>query len=347
MEVAVGVDCHKSTLAAAAVDQLGRQLDAKEVMNDGEGHVALLAWIQGLRHTRVIGIEGVGKFGSALAHYLSKQGETVQEVSANLACRERRRQHSKGKSDAVDATAIARVVARGEGLPWTPRSAALEDLRLLSDYREQLKRARNQLANRVHKDLVHAHPGYEKRVPKLTSKKDLSAVITLLRGNRSVRADLMRRRIADIRRIDAELARLNGELKALLGKAGSTLSEIEGVGAVTAAKILGVVGDVRRIKSKAAFAQLTGTAPLPASSGAVQRHRLNRGGHRQLNYALHYLALSQYRRDPRTKAYVERRRSEGKSFNEAMRCLKRHLANVVYRQMLEDALRAEPILLTT
>lgn len=103
-----------------------------------------------------------------------------------------------------------------------------------------------------------------------------------------------------------------------------------------AARILGEVGDVRRIRSKAAFAQMAGTAPLPASSGQTTRHRLNRGGNRQLNFALHYLALVRYRTDSETRAYVDRRRAEGKSFKEAMRCLKRHLSNVVYRRMVLD-----------
>jgi transposase len=110
---------------------------------------------------------------------------------------------------------------------------------------------------------------------------------------------------------------------------------------VIAARILGEVGDPRRIRSKAAFAQMAGTAPLPASSGATTRHRLNRGGNRRLNHALHYMALVRYRTDPETRSYVQRLRTEGKSFREAMRCLKRHLSNVVYRRMVADLANAQ------
>ncbi len=116
----------------------------------------------------------------------------------------------------------------------------------------------------------------------------------------------------------------------------TTLTQLRGVGFIVAAKILGEIGDPSRIRSKGSFAMMTGTAPLQASSGQTQRHRLNRGGNRQLNYALHMMAIARCRGDADTKIYMARLRSEGKSGREAMRCLKRHLSNVIFRQLLAD-----------
>ena len=130
---------------------------------------------------------------------------------------------------------------------------------------------------------------------------------------------------------------LEGRIRALVRLSGASLPTIVGVAAITAAKIRGETGDPRRFRSSPAFAAMSGTAPVPASSGQTSRHRLNRGGNRQLNRALHTIALTQSRTDPRAKAYMERRMKEGKSWREALRCLKRHLANVVLRTMLADA----------
>lgn len=337
------MDSHKRSLAGAAVDELGRGLGVREFPNDPAGHAKLLGWVRTLETPRRIGVEGSATFGAGLVRCLLVAGEEVREVPASLTYRERRRKGSQGKSDPVDAVAIARVVARGEELPSAERQGVLGDLKALSDYREQLVRQRTQVANRVHHDLVILRPGYQKRVANLTAKRHLSRAATVVRGDRSVRAELVRRRIAELRRIDRELSRCRTEIAAKLEESGSTLAEVPGIGPVIAARILGEVGDPRRIRSKAAFAQMTGTAPLPASSGATTRHRLNRGGNRRLNHALHYMALVRYRTDPETQSYVQRLRTEGKSFREAMRCLKRHLSNVVYRRMVADLASAQRV----
>jgi transposase len=195
--------------------------------------------------------------------------------------------------------------------------------------------ARTQLINRTHKDLVISHPGYEAKIPKLNTRKDQGAAIAVLRGDRSVRADLIRDRIAEIRRLTKKIATLEKLIARKVKESGTTLTAVHGIGFVIAAKILGEIGDPSRIRSKAAFAMLTGTAPLEASSGATKRHRLNRGGNRQLNYALHMMARSRLRHDSDTRAYVARRQMEGKSDKETMRCLKRHLSNVVFRQLVD------------
>jgi transposase len=336
MGVAIGVDSHKGSLAAAALDGLGRVVAVREFPNNPRGHDALLQWSRGQGRDRIIGIEGAGSFGAGLARHLLDAGEDVSEVPAFLSYRERKRNPSRGKSDPSDAVAIARVVARGEGLSSPRRADVFVDLKLLSDHRDQLVRARTRLINRTHTDLVISHPGYETRIPKLDSKKNQAAALSLLRGDRSVRAGLIRDRITEIRRLTKKIADVEKQIAAKVKESGTTLTALQGIGFVIAAKILGEVGDPARIRSKGAFAMLTGTAPLEASSGATKRHRLNRGGNRQLNYALHMMARARLRHDDDTKAYVARRRLEGKSDKEATRCLKRHLSNVVFRQLVAD-----------
>ncbi len=336
MGVAIGVDSHKSSLAAGVIDELGRVVASKEFPNDRRGHGDLLDWIGGHAADRVIGIEGSASYGAALARRLLEANEVVQEVPAFLSHRERKKRPARGKSDVDDAIAIARVVARGEGLSSPQRSDELQDLKLLSTHRNQLVRARTQLINRTHRDLVVSHPGYERELPKLTSKKKLGQARALLRGDHSIRADLIRDRIGEIARLSEKITAVDKKIAVKVTESETTLTQLRGVGFIVAAKILGEIGDPSRIRSKGSFAMLTGTAPVQASSGQTQRHRLNRGGNRQLNYALHMMALARCRGDVDTKTYMTRLRGEGKSQKEAMRCLKRHLSNVVYRHLVSE-----------
>lgn len=341
MGVVVGVDSHKESVAAAAVDELGRTLEVRRFANDSTGHDEVLAWVQSNPDVTRIGIEGSGVYGAALARALMAAGEDVREVPPTLTFRERRRNGSHGKSDPVDAVAIARVVGREGTLSSPRRSAIWDDLKLLVDYRDQLVRLRTQLSNRIHRDLVVVHPGYQNHVSDLRSKKNIAKAAQLLRGDRSVRAELTRRRISQLRRVDEELAVNKTEIASAVAGSETRLTDLPGIGVLIAAKIVAETGDVTKIRSQSAFAMLTGTAPLQASSGATSRHRLNRSGNRQLNHALHYMALVQYRSHPAAYAYIERKRAEGKSFKEAMRCLKRHLAKIVYRRMMADAARLQ------
>ncbi len=304
-------------------------------------HRALLRWARERGPNRVIGIECSLSFGAKLSRHLLGSGEDVREVPTTLTHRQRGRRASQGKSDMVDSVAIARIVASGEVLPSAHRLEVLTDLRALVEYRDQLVRARTQVANRTHADLVNVLPGYERQVPNLRAKAHRTTARSLLRGDRSVRAELGRKRLDELSRLDSEIAAMDRRIEATVRKTGTSLTSIPGVGPFIAAKILGEVGDPSRVRSKPAFAVLSGTAPLSASSGQVQRHRLNRGGNRQLNWALHYIALVQCRISPDAQAYMARQREAGKSHKEAMRCLKRHLSNVVYRHLVADARRAE------
>ncbi len=346
MEVAIGIDTHKASIAVASVDALGRVLSVREFANDPKGYRSLVRWVNEQERPRRVGIEGSLHYGAAAASRLLAEGEDVREVSPSLTHVERRR-GSKGKSDPIDAVAIARVAAADETLPSARRTVLLADLKLLVDHRDQLVRARTQVANRVHADLVVLHPGYEAVVPNLRAKRHVMKARSLLGKDRCVRAALVRHRLRDILRLHTEIAEADRRIADKLREVHTTLTQIPGVGPFIAAKILGEVGAVSRIRSKASFALLSGTAPVIASSGQTHRHRLNRRGNRQLNWAIHYIALVQSRTTPEAKAYLARQRQAGKSHKEAMRCLKRHLSNVVYRHLVIDGRRLEQAGLTT
>jgi transposase len=335
--ITIGIDTHKGTLAASAIDDTGREVAGRTFPNTVHDHATLVTWAEAMGPERRIGIEGSGSYGAALARLLVGAGERVVEVPSNLTARERRSLRRAGKTDAGDALAIARVALREPDLGPVPMPGLSEDLKLLVDAREQRVGERTRALNRLHAHLVILMPGYERTVPNLATSRHRQEVADLLAGQGGVRAELARAELARVGGHDAECLALEGRIRALVRLSGSSLPMIVGVAAITAAKIMGETGDPRRFRSAPAFAAMSGTAPVPASSGQTSRHRLNRGGNRQLNRALHTIALTQSRTDPRAKAYMEKRKSEGKSWLEALRCLKRHLANVVLRTMLADA----------
>ncbi len=294
MGVTVGIDSHKSSLAVAVLDDLGRPLGVREFANNSSEHQNLRRWIASHGDTRLIGVEGSGNFGAALTRHLLESGEDVL-VPAFLSHRERKKAPARGKSDPQDALAIARVTARGDGLSAPQRTEIFQDLKLLSEHRDQLVRARTQLINRTHKNLVASHPGYEQRIPKLTTKRSLQTAMAMLRNDRSVRAGLIRDRIAEIRRINDKIAAVEKQLASKVIESGTGLTQLCGIGFIAAAKILGEVGDLRR------------------------------------------LPMARRRGDLDTKLYMERQKAAGKSDKEAMRCLKRQLSNVVFRQLITEA----------
>ena len=338
-----GIDSHKRTLCICAVDELGRERAVSEFANDPPGHRALTAWAAAVEPgERCFGIEGTGHHAYALARALLEAGEPVLEVPPALADRERRRSR-RGKSDPVDALAIARVAARErDGLEPLRHDPAARDLKLVSDYRQQLVAERTRTANRLHADLLQLAPGYERRVSDL-GHGSLAAARRLLRGERSLQGELARRRLAALGRLDREITECERRLRELLRACGTSLTDLPGVGTIVAARIIGEVRDVRRFATRDRFARANGTAPIPASSGERVRHRLSRGGNRRLNWAIHLMALTQARIDPRARAHLARRREEGRTGREAIRALKRHLSDVIYRQLVADARRLQEV----
>ncbi|WP_235534958.1 IS110 family transposase, partial [Nocardioides sp. Soil777] len=265
----------------------------------------------------------------------------VVEVPTLMTSRERRAQPGKGKTDPVDALAIARITARETQLP--PVRLAIgpaADLRALLDYRDDLIAERTALVNRVHADLTGLAPGYQAQVTNLTTRTRVRTVLALLEPDRSVRAGLCRRRLERVTAIDTEAAQLKRQIAALVEASGTTLTDEYGIGPLVAARFLAEVVDARRYPNRNTFAASNGTAPLPASSGRTVRHRFNPGGNRQLNRALYTIAITQIRADTEGRAYYDRKRAEGKSSREAIRCLKRRLSDIIYRTMRTDAEKA-------
>jgi transposase len=341
-----GIDSHKGSLAVAIVDETGRLQSQFQTDNNSRGHDQLAKTLADAGVVRV-GIEGSGGYGRAAAAALLAAGLDAREVPASMTVRERSRRPARGKTDSGDALAIARITAREAELPAARcQDGTFEDLRLLTDYRRQLVNERTRVGNRVHADLVALSPGYQVKLPRLVGPKALTAALRLLRGQDSVHAHLTRRRIARLKALDAEIAECTKDVTARVTATGTALLGLPGVGPLTAAQLLGETGDARRYRNRDAFAAATGTSPIPASSGMTTRHRLNRGGNRRLNQALHTVAMTQSRGVGPGKAYLDRRRAEGRTRREAMRCLKRHLADVVYRTMINDLTQAQQPLTT-
>jgi transposase len=334
--LAVGVDTHKASLAACAIDGLGRPISERSFINNPQGHEEFLRWVGALAAPRRIGLEGAGGYGAGLARRLIDAGEDAREVPTILTHRERRRTGQPGKCDRTDALAIARVVARGERLPIAMASAMYRDLKVLVDYRQQLLAEQARVRNRLHADLQALLPGYGEQVGRLTLQSQLKAARRMLRPLDGVAAEVAILRLGRLEKIMKEANQVKCRIAASLGGSHQALTAITGVGAVLAAQLLAETGDPRRFHSSAAFAMNCGAAPIPASSGATRRHRLNRGGNRRLNRALYIVALTQVRCHPPARAFIERKRAEGHSWSEAVRCLKRHLADTVYSAMLRD-----------
>ena len=217
-----------------------------------------------------------------------------------------------------------------------PANGAAADLRALIDYRDQLVGERTAVGNRVHAELAALRPGYHHTIPSLTRPTELAAAHDLLDGDTSVRAELTRRRLQRLTSLAAEIAELTEQISDAVDQTNTGLRSIHGVGVLIAARILAEVVDVRRYPTRHAFAAANGSAPIPASSGRTVRHRLNRGGNRQLNRCLYLIALTEIRCDTEGRAYYRRKRAEGKTKPEALRCLKRRLSDNIYRQLHHD-----------
>ena len=310
--VFVGIDTHKSSLAVCIVDELGRQLAVEAFANDPRGHRRLHAWVTAqARGERRFGIESSSWLGHGLSLFLLGQGEDVRDVRGHMTQRERVRLRGHGKSDPRDAFAIARVTAREQLAPARTDSPA-RDLKLLSDYRDQLLSERTRTQNRLHADLVTLRPGYERKLPSLATPPRLAGAERLLEHDESVQAGLARRRIERIRELDGERRQVEREIRRRVHELGTTLTELVGVGELVAARIIGEVGDIDRIPSNRHFASLNGTAPVPASSGQRQRHRLNRAGNRRMNKAIHMMASPRHgsTRAPAPTSSADKRRPQ-------------------------------------
>ena len=328
----IGIDAHKDTLAAAIIDEQGRQLDAQTFANEADGHSQLGQWAARFETSR-IGIEGSGSLGRQAALTLQAAGFLVVDVPPQLTALGRRHGRNHSKTDPIDALIIARIVLRDQELPAVRASGQLEDARLLVHYRRELIAERTRLASRLHSDLEQPRPGYQIVVRHLTTLRQLNLAYNLLAELVCIRARIARQRVARLRALCLEIDQLTAELRSLVAGFATALTTITGIAELSAAEILAEVGDVHRFRTKAQFAMANGTAPVSASSGRTNRHRLNRGGNRQLNRILHFIALTQVSRSPEGRAYYDRKRSEGRSKQDALRCLKRRISDRIFQTL--------------
>jgi transposase len=335
---AVGIDTHKRTLAACALDGVGQVLGERTFPADPAGLATLVAWVGEVAPGATVGVEGSSSYGAPAARVLHAAGVDVREVPPHLSRRERGRTRRPGKSDPGDALAIARVTLHEPDLPPVRLEDPSEELGLLADARDELVTAQTRARNRLHAHLVLLLPGYRITASRLVSERRLGAVEAALADLPGIRADLARGLLDDVRQLGRRAAELRSRIEALV--AGHPLLGLPGVGPLVAARLIAETGDVRRFRSADAFAMLAGVAPIPASSGESRRMRLNRGGNRRLNRSLHTIALTQAWSHPPARAYLDRKRASGMSWLEALRCLKHRISRPVFR--LLQAGRWEP-----
>ena len=332
-EVTGGVDTHRDQHLAAVVDQAGRILGTEAFSATPAGYWQLLRWMRRQGQLVKVGVEGTGSYGAGLARYLAGEGVVVVEVNRpNRQVRRRR-----GKSDPTDAEAAARAALNGEadGVPKTADGAA-EALRALRVARRSAVKARTQAANQIRDLIVTApqelrarlgHLDTDQRVAVCSRFRPAAATDPVEATRRSLRC--LARRHVDL---SGEIDELDTAISALCAQANPALLSARGLGPDTASALIVAAGDnPERMRSEASFAALCGASPVEASSGRTIRHRLNRGGNREANHALWRIVMVRLSHDKTTQAYAQRRRAEGRSDKEIIRCLKRYIAREIYR----------------
>ena len=335
VEVTGGVDTHKDTHTAAAIDAAGRVLGSAQFPATGTGYAALLTWLQAFGILVVVGIEGTGVYGAGLARYLAGQDIAMVEIDRP----DRKARRWQGKSDPVDAEAAARaaLAAHRTGVPKS-RDGQVEALRNLRVARRSAIAARADAQRQIKALVITAPEVLRTHLRGLKNRELIGVCATALpdpahAADPATAAQLALRALARRhQRLTAEITELDELIQPLIAATNPALLELNGVGPDVAGQLLVTAGDnPGRLRSEAAFAMLCGVAPLPASSGRTQRHRLNRGGDRQANSALHRIVVCRLRWHTQTRDYMQRRTKEGMSKPEIMRCLKRYIAREIYK----------------
>jgi transposase len=326
--VVIGVDVHKQSVTAVAADEMGRMIDERTVAS---GSDELLVWASGLSGERLWALEDCRRLTRWLERLLLADGEHLVRVPPKLMAPERRHGRSRGKSDPTDALAVARAAIREPTLSRPlPDEEPYRELKLLVDHRDAIVDERRRVHQRLRWHLHQIDPTYEVPLRRLARPLHLERVARWLRRqDRDLQVRLARELVSSCRRLNREIVQLDQELEQRTAMLAPALLDLPGCGAITAAKLVAEIGPVDRFESDAQLARHSGVAPLEASSGRIQRHRLDRGGNRQLNAALYRIAITQARVHQPARAYLERKRAEGKSRREAIRCLKRLLVRVV------------------
>lgn len=331
-QVVAGIDTHSLTHHVAVLATTGARLGDRQFPATPAGHGAIAAFIASFGTVTRIGIEGTGSYGAALSRSLRGEGLTVAEV-----IRPKRIQRRRGKSDPIDAYAAAEQVLANHDLP-TPKDGdgVVEQIRVLLSVRHSAVKARANTMRQIKSLLVTAPDTVRSRwrsatdqhlISGLASTRPDDAIMSVTAATGSALRILARR----YQHLTEEITLTDTDLETLVKIANPELVATFGIGTTTAAQLLVTAGDnPGRLRSEAAFAALCGVAPIPASSGKTNRHRLNRGGDREANCALHTIALVRMSHDQRTRAYVDRRTTEGKTGRDILRCLKRAIAREVW-----------------
>jgi transposase len=330
--VAVGVDTHRATHTAVALDSVGRELGVLRVEATEAGYERLLRWAESLGGC-AFAIEGAASYGAGLARFLTGAGMRVFECE-----RPSRRDRRRGKNDRLDALHAARRLAAGVGLSELRGNGRRELLRVLLVERRGADRARTACLNQLHALIVTAAPALRSRLPEANGAALVAGVARLRHRasedmEQAALVDVLRRLAARARALDEEMRAGEQRIAQLVAIVAPGLLDECGVGPICAAQLIVSSGEPGRMRSEAAFAALAGTSPVEAASGGTSRHRLNRGCDRQLNCALHRIALTRTRFHAQTAAYYQRQLAQGKSTREALRCVKRTLARHFYRQL--------------
>jgi transposase len=334
MVVVIGVDVHKATHTAVAVDAVGRALGQRTVRATDAGHRQLLGWVlRGWPDADQVrfAVEDCRHVSTRLERALLGAGRAVVRVPPKLMAGARTSMRTAGKSDPIDALAIARAALREPSLPVAEHDEVSRQLRLLVDHREDLVGERTRMQNRLRWYVHELDPELDPPAGALDRYCQLDRLVAwLAQQPPGLVARLAAELVADIRALTERIRALEREITDRVRPVAPALLALVGCGALTAAKIVGETANPARFRSEACFAMHAGAAPIPASSGATHRYRLARGGNRQLNAALHRIALTQIRLDTPGRAYYQRRRAHGDTPMEALRALKRRLARVVF-----------------
>lgn len=345
-QIIVGVDTHKWEHVAVAISRIGRRIDEVTIPATPAGYQALLEWARGLGPTKVFGVEGTGSYGSGLARFLRRQGQTIVEVSRPPRKGERR---LSGKSDPIDAEHAARAVLAGKATA-VPKlgEGAVETIRLVKIARDSAVRVQTQTMITLKSVLVTAPDDLRHELEQLSDFKLVVACGGLVGVAAGPDSSAAARHVLGVlgRRwlhVHDEIKVHTKVLEELTAATAPSLVAAFGIGPDIAAEMLVTAGSNNsRIRSEAAFAKLCGACPVPASSGTVKRHRLNRGGNRQANAALYRTVVVRMRWHEPTRAYMQRRIAEGLSKREVIRCLKRFVAREVYHLLPEPAVATLP-----
>jgi transposase len=333
--VVIGVDSHKRSHTAVAVDGNGRKLGERTVAATSDGHLELVRWATRFPDHR-FAIEDCRHLSRRLSSELLVAGESVTRVPPKLMAGARRSAREPGKSDPIDALAVARAALREPGLPTARLDGIERELRLLVDHREDLVAERTRMQNRLRWHLHELDPGTEPVARSLDRARVLTALARDLAGRDGIVARIARSLVERIRELTLEIDALEREIGRLVRPLAPALLGLVGCGELTAAKLIGETAGIGRFHSAAAFARHNGTAPLEVWSGSPERHRLSRKGNRQLNVGLHRIAITQVRLGGLGKAYVDHRREQGDTKTEATRALRRRISDEVYRRMIRD-----------